>query len=184
MAAARSISLRWRARVASIDAGAVSYVSSFENAPEAVELLAKGRTLLGNSPAVLRRVRDPLALSRTLPKLGLHGPTVRASAPGAASRARWLLKPRRSGGGHGIVRWTRGMRGAAHVDRAGAHPRRRAGSIIFVADGACIEVPLALTRQLSGDAAFGASGFAYCGSILEPHRPELLANAIGARARA
>jgi len=160
----------------SIDAGAVSYVSSFENAPESVELLAKGRTLLGNSPAVLRRVRDPLALSRTLPKLGLHGPAVRASAPGAASRARWLLKPRRSGGGHGIVRWTQGM-AVPRTSIVQERIRGGAGSIIFVADGAAA-IPLALTRQLSGDAAFGASGFAYCGSILEPHHPELLANAI------
>ncbi|MBK5189017.1 MAG: ATP-grasp domain-containing protein [Gemmatimonadaceae bacterium] len=52
----------------------------------------------------------------------------------------------------------------------------KAGSIIFVADGARI-APLALTRQLSGDPAFGASGYVYCGSILEPHRPSLLAAA-------
>ena len=159
-----------------IDAGAVSYVSSFENAPEAVELLARGRTLLGNSPSVLRRVRDPLALARALPKLGLRGPTVRASAPGPASGARWLLKPRRSGGGHGIVRWTQGM-AVPRTSIVQERIRGGAGSIIFVADGAAA-MPLALTRQLSGDAAFGASGFAYCGSILEPHRPELLANAI------
>src|SRR5665213_2970586 len=111
------------------------------------------------------RVRDPLALSRTLPKLGLHGPTVRASAPGAASRARWLLKPRRSGGGHGIVRWTQGM-AVPRTSIVQERIRGGAGSIIFVADGAAA-IPLALTRQLSGDAAFGASGFAYCGSILE-----------------
>jgi uncharacterized protein len=160
----------------SIDADAVSYVSSFENAPEAVEILATGRTLLGNSPAVLRRARDPLALARALPRSGLPTPAVRASAPLAESETRWLLKPRRSGGGHGIVRWTRGMpvpRSSIVQERI----RGAAGSIIFVADGATLS-PLALTRQLSGDAAFGASGFAYCGSILEPHRPELLANAI------
>ena len=160
----------------SIGAHAVSYVSNFENAPNAVEVLARGRTLLGNSPAVLRRVRDPFALARALPRLGLPTPAVRASAPLGDSDVRWLLKPRRSGGGHGIVRWTRGMpvpRSSIVQERI----RGAAGSIIFVADGATLS-PLALTRQLSGDAAFGASGFAYCGSILEPHRPELLANAI------
>ncbi|MDQ2765703.1 MAG: ATP-grasp domain-containing protein, partial [Gemmatimonadota bacterium] len=96
-------------------------------------------------------------------------------APLANDATRWLLKPRRSGGGHGIVRWTRGM----HVPRTSVvqqQLRGDAGSIIFVADGARIEV-LALTRQLSGDPAFGASGFAYCGSILEPHQPALLASA-------
>lgn len=160
----------------SIDAEAVSYVSSFENAPEAVQILSRGRRLLGNSPAVLRRVRDPFALTRELPKLGLRTPAVRASAPLAGSDSRWLLKPRRSGGGHGIVRWRSGMA----VPRASIVQERIrgiAGSIIFAADGESL-VPLALTRQLSGDAAFGAHGFAYCGSILEPHSPALFANAI------
>ena len=164
-----------------IDATAVSYVSSFENAPEAVELLARGRTLVGNTAAVLRRVRDPLALARALPKLGLYGPLVRASAPLITSARRWLLKPRRSGGGHGIVRWTIGMA----VPRTSVVQERipgPAGSIIFVADGESIS-PLAITRQLSGDPAFGAGGYAYCGSILEPHRPALFANALELAAR-
>ncbi|MEP7085749.1 MAG: ATP-grasp domain-containing protein [Gemmatimonadota bacterium] len=162
-----------------VGAEIVSYVSSFENAPDAVALLATGRTLIGNAPAVLRRVRDPLALARALPRLGLRGPVVRASAPleaGTALATRWLLKPRRSGGGHGIVSWTRGMavpRSSIIQERI----RGAAGSIIFAADGAEL-VPLALTRQLSGDESFGATGFMYCGSIVEPHQPELLAKAI------
>ena len=124
---------------------------------------------------MLRRVRDPLALARTLPRLGAHTPAARASPPHGSDATRWLLKPRRSGGGHGIVRWTRGMpvpRSSIVQERI----RGSAGSITFVADGAHV-VPLALTRQLSGDSAFGASGFAYCGSILEPHHPALYANA-------
>jgi predicted ATP-grasp superfamily ATP-dependent carboligase len=159
-----------------IDADAVAYVSSFENAPEAVERLARGRTLIGNTPAVLRRVRDPLALARALPRLGLYGPLVRASAPLETSARRWLLKPRQSGGGHGIVRWTSGM----SVPRTSIVQERiagAAGSIIFVADGVRV-APLAITRQLSGDPAFGAGGYAYCGSVLEPHRAELCANAV------
>ena len=159
----------------SIDAHRVAYVSSFENAPEAVGMLARGRTLLGNSPDVLRRVRDPLALARAVARMGAHAPAVRASAPLASDATRWLLKPRLSGGGHGIVRWTRGMR-VPRTSIVQQQLRGDAGSIIFVADGTRIEV-LALTRQLSGDPAFGASGFAYCGSILEPHRPALLARA-------
>jgi predicted ATP-grasp superfamily ATP-dependent carboligase len=158
-----------------IDASHVAYVSSFENAPEAVQLLARGRTLLGNTPSVLRRVRDPLALARALPRLGARTPAVRASAPLTSDATRWLLKPRLSGGGHGIVRWTRGMR-VPRTSIVQQQLRGDVGSIIFVADGARIEV-LALTRQLAGDAAFGASGFAYCGSILELHRPTLLARA-------
>jgi len=158
-----------------VDASAVAYVSSFENSPAAVETLARGRTLIGNVPAVLRRVRDPLALARALARLGAHTPAVRASPPRAPDLARWLLKPRRSGGGHGIARWAPGMpvpRSFIVQERV----RGNAGSIIFAADGEHIR-PLALTRQLSGDPAFGATGFAYCGSILEPHDPALFASA-------
>ena len=159
-----------------IHADAVAYVSSFENAPDAVAAMARGRMLLGNSPAVLRRVRDPLTLARALSRLGLATPAVRASAPMPSDATRWLLKPRRSGGGQGIVRWTRGMpvpRSSIVQERVRGAP----GSIVFIADGEHA-VPLALTRQLAGDAAFGADGFAYCGSILEPHHPVLLANAV------
>ena len=38
-----------------VDVGAAAYVSSFENSPAAVETLARGRTLIGNSPVVLHR---------------------------------------------------------------------------------------------------------------------------------
>jgi predicted ATP-grasp superfamily ATP-dependent carboligase len=160
----------------SIDADAVAYVSSFENAPDAVEVMSRGRTLLGNSPGVLRRVRDPLAFARALARLGLPTPAVRASAPPPTDATRWLLKPRHSGGGHGIVRWQRGMP-VPRTSIVQERVRGAAGSIIFAADGEQA-FPLALTRQLAGDPAFGANGFAYCGSILEPHHPALLANAI------
>lgn len=158
-----------------IEAGAVAYVSSFENAPDAVATLARGRTLLGNSPAVLRRVRDPLVLARAVARLGASTPAVRASAPAATDATRWLLKPRRSGGGHGIVKWMRGM-AVPRTSIVQERIRGEAGSVIFAADGARIAT-LAITRQLFGDAAFGANRFAYCGSILEPHRPLLLERA-------
>jgi hypothetical protein len=46
-----------------VPAGLVAYTSNLENHPRAVERLAHGRRLLGNSPAVLTRVRNPIALS-------------------------------------------------------------------------------------------------------------------------
>ena len=157
-------------------ADAVAYVSNFENSPAAVAILARGRTLLGNAPAVLERVRDPIALARALARLGLPTPAVRASAPRGTDATRWLLKPRHSGGGHGIVRWSRGMR-VPRTSIVQERVRGVPGSIVFVANGTHA-VPLALTRQLAGDPAFGAHGFAYCGSILEPHHPSLLARAM------
>ena len=131
-----------------IESDAVAYQSPFENHPLAVARLGRGRTVWGNSDVVLRRVRDP----RVLPSVD------------DVSSDRWLLKPRASGGGHGIRWWEAGdpVPSGSHVQR---FVEGAPGSIVFVAArGRC--VPLGLTSQLAGDPAFGASGFRYCGSIL------------------
>ena len=132
-----------------IETDVVAYLSPFENHPAAVERLARGRALCGNDASVLRRVRQPGVISR---------------AVGVSSPDRWLVKPRASGGGHGIEWWSPGspVPPGSHVEPfIDGEP----GSIVFVAAGRAL-VPLGLTRQLVGDAAFGATGCRYCGSIL------------------
>jgi uncharacterized protein len=140
-------------RAREISAGTCAYTSNFENYPRAIATLAQGRTLLGNSAEVIRRVRDPFALSR----LFSSAPAVRISAP---CIGQWLLKPRRSGGGHAIREWRAGMRiPRTHVlqERVPGTP----GSIIFAADGRSV-CPLGFTRQLI------APDFKYVGNILVP----------------
>ena len=161
------------ARAASrVSAELVAYTSNFENHPAAVAVLSRGRRLLGNPPEVLARVRNPLALARALAAAGVAVPITRASAPTASLDARrWLLKPRRSGGGHGTRAWSRGQpvpRGAYLQERIAGPP----GSIIFVADGRRA-VTLGLTRQLVGHRAFGSQGFRYCGSLLAARKTVL-----------
>ena len=150
--------------VAQSDSGcdAVCYGSSMENHPDAVALLASRAPLWGNPPHVLRRARNAVALSRLLRKrLGI-GALARASA--ADSSRDWLMKPRASGGGHGISEWRSGtVLPRTHVlqERIRGTP----GSIAFVAHGGRAH-PFAISRQLVGEAHFGASGFQYCGSIM------------------
>lgn len=146
----------------------VAYTSNFENHPASVAALARGRRLLGNPPAVLRRVRDPLLLMRTLRRLGFETPTTRATAPRTLNdrNRRWLLKPRRSGGGHGTSPWQSGRRVARHQylqERIPGPP----GSVVFLADGRRAQV-LGLARQLVGWRELGAHGFRYCGSLMGP----------------
>jgi len=150
--------------VRAVPCDVATYVASFENHPDAVRALARRAPLWGNPPAVLRRVRDPVRLARALVAGGIPAPAVRLSAPPRArSATRWLVKPRASGGGSGIVPW-RGRRVAA-----GSYLQQRIagvpGSILFAADGRHA-VTLGVSRLLSGDGAFGASGFRYCGNIL------------------
>jgi len=130
-----------------IETDVIAFLSPFENHPAAVERLARGRVVWGNDASVLRRAREP----RALPSTG--------SAPD-----RWLVKPRASGGGHGVGWWNPG-----DAVPAGSHVQPfvdgAPGSIVFVAARGKV-VPLSLTRQLVGESAFGASGFRYCGNIL------------------
>jgi predicted ATP-grasp superfamily ATP-dependent carboligase len=148
-----------------VGADTVAYTSNFENHPLAVTMLARGRRLLGNPASVLERVRNPITLMRALRRGGFAVPVTRASLPGPGGVARrWLLKPRRSGGGLGTSLWRPGRpvpRLAYLQERIAGVP----GSIVFVADGRRA-VPLGLTRQLVGERAFGAAGFRYCGSLL------------------
>ncbi len=163
----------------------VIYTLNFENDPIAVRELLRSRrtwrgrrmvrkrTLWGNSPAVIRRVRNPVRLARVLARLGFAVPAVRATAPvartgGAARGARdeWLLKPKASGGGQGVVTWHPGdrvPRGFVLQERMRGIP----GSIAFAANGRDV-VPLALSRQLIGNRSLGATGFRYSGSVLVP----------------
>ncbi|MGH9237473.1 MAG: ATP-grasp domain-containing protein [Vicinamibacterales bacterium] len=159
------------ARVArDLPCDAVVYLSPFENHPRAVAALAAGRVLLGNAPETLRLVRDPFVLAGALRSHGVEVPRLMNANDSNDSNDSnesngWLVKPFRSGGGARIREWQRGPipRGWYLQKRIDGTP----GSIVFAAaKGAC--VPIGFSRQLVGDANFGAAGFRYCGSILAP----------------
>jgi predicted ATP-grasp superfamily ATP-dependent carboligase len=196
--AVRSLSLAYNftARAAAlasqaIECEAVVYLSSFENHPKAITALAEGRTLWGNPPETVRRVRDPVVLAKALRARGFAVPdvflppkaygvpetyvgsgfsrsddTVRLkAAPTLADDKRtWLVKPLASGGGQRIRLWDR-----ATIPPRGCYLQEfidgPSGSVVFVAAGGRA-VPLAVSRQLVGEPAFGAEGFQYCGNIL------------------
>jgi predicted ATP-grasp superfamily ATP-dependent carboligase len=148
---------------------AVAYLAPFENHPSRVEALARGRQLWGNGAGVLRRVRNPLLLMSTLRDLGFRTPaTYRGrQAPPAGDL---LVKPRASGGGHGVRRWTPSMDVGARAvlqERIDGVP----ASIVFVSAGGAA-APLGVSRQLVGDTAFGAHGYRYCGSLVAPRGTE------------
>ena len=150
---------------------AVCYVSNFENHPAALRHLSRDRELWGNSPATIASARNPRGWGQALADAGIIVPRIRTTAPRSGTAdalARWMLKPRRSGGGHGVQVWRPGMplpRGYVLQERIAG----TAGSIVFAADGRRA-VPIAITRQLIGEQTFGAPPFRYCGNILAPAR--------------
>jgi predicted ATP-grasp superfamily ATP-dependent carboligase len=156
-----------------IDADAAAYLSPFENHRRAVEALSYGRALWGNPPDVLRRVRDPFLLSGLLRRRGFATPITRVDVPREfADSKEWLLKPFNSGGGYGVRPWTPDTNvspGVYAQERISGVP----ASIVFVAAGGRA-VALGISRQLIGEAAFGASGYRYCGNVLASAHDEVL----------
>jgi uncharacterized protein len=165
-----------------VDCDAVAYLSTFENHPRAVEMLSARRALWGNSPATLARVRDPVDLANALRGRGLNVPhSFVSSSTGASAELihgerddrspQWLVKPLRSGGGHGVRLWRDGTEipnGCYLQELIEGTP----GSIVFVAVRNRA-VPLGVLRQLIGEEAFGSSGYRYCGNILaHAHDPQ------------
>lgn len=148
---------------------AAVYLANFENDAGAVRVLAADRTLWGNPPDVLQRVRRPAGVAAALRERGLLFARIRTSSPNDPNEPNdpndWLLKPLASGGGRGIHRWTGGdvPRGHYLQQRIDGVP----ASIVFAAaNGAA--VPLGVSMQLVGESSFGAAGYRYCGNILTP----------------
>jgi uncharacterized protein len=160
---------------------AIVYLSNLENHPKIVDALSSGRMLWGNASDVLRRVRDPQALAHAFVARGIGAPRVVTSGQNVEQHhdvERWLIKPRASGGGHGVRPWSakeplmRGQYLQEFVDGI-------AGSVVFVAANGG-GVALGTSRQLVGESVFGASGFCFCGNIVIPRVSEHVADALRA----
>jgi len=143
------------------------YTGAMENYPQTVADIAKQRTLLGNSPATLARVRDPLALSHHLQEQAFPVLEVRDHRDQPEPDGTWVCKPLRSAGGTRISRWNI----AAAVSLSRQPPvyfQRRADgegySALLMAFPSGAEL-IGITRQLVGVSEFHAAPFAYCGSI-------------------
>lgn len=149
----------------SLSFDAFVYISNLENHPAVVETLAQDHLLLGNPPGVLREVRDWGTLrtfctqaSIPFPPTLLHGEEGRAG-----DAQRWLRKPVRGGGGHGIRWWDGSPPDEDHFLQA--YVEGRPASAAFAANGERC-VLLGLSEQLIGREELGAHGFAWCGNIL------------------
>jgi predicted ATP-grasp superfamily ATP-dependent carboligase len=163
-----------------MEADEAAYVGSFENHPGAVARLARRRRLLGNSPATLRKARDPRCLARAVAEAGERVPETRLpgdAPPPPTPGVPWLRKPARGGGGAGVREWRGAPAGPGDVLQ-----ERVDGtlfSVSFVADGRSAMV-LGFSEGLAGDRAFGAPPFRYCGSLFPFSPGEGLSRRIGA----
>ena len=145
------------------------YTGALENYPALLERMARLRKCWGNSAEVVRRVRDPLQLASVLLPLGVAFPATYKAEEGmhlpADTTARWLLKPKRSGGGSKVA-WFDEPRSTQASGRTFVQQYIPgvACSAVYVAAGGRA-VLLGMSRQLLGTEWLGAEGFAYCGSV-------------------
>jgi len=141
-----------------VPADALVYVGGLENHPEVVATLAAGRTLWGNAPAVLARVRDPWVVFAFLRSRGFRVAAFRGRGEALPRRGRWLRKPERGGGGHGVRLWD--GRPLATGQMLQAFIEGPSASLAFVADGRRA-LALGWTQQRQA-----APGFRYAGNVL------------------
>lgn len=135
------------------------YTGGLENYPELIGELAKERELWGNGPDVLRRVRDPFALSNLLSANGHAHPRVLPATGPLPDEGSWLRKPLRGSAGFGIGHARRSDRTSTrhfYQEFVVGQPM----SMVFVS-----RVGLVPTRQLVGMPWLHAAPFRYAGSI-------------------
>ena len=142
------------------------YTGALENRPELVDAISSRHRLIGHPGSVLRAIRDPVALSRSIRQAGMVAPEVRLDPRGLPTDGSWLRKPIASAGGRGIRPWF----GGTPTTRSPACYQERVEGLAM----ASIHVGsrlMGVTRQLVGH---DARPFAYRGSIAPwPVSPEV-----------
>ncbi len=136
------------------------YTGGFENRPAQVAEIEHTHRLWGVSAGDLPRTRDPYLIADVLTRADLPHPRVSPSQAGLPRDGSWLVKPRGSSGGRGII----ALESHTAVGSDCYYQERiagRSGSAIYVAAGgrACL---LGVSRQVIG---YPSMPFGYRGSV-------------------
>jgi len=120
----------------------------FDSRPELLEALMAGRSLYGNPPDTLRRIKTPGHFFGLLDELGIPYPATQLdTAVTAPGPGRWLIKHRASEGGIGVQPFAPGQ-----VIPSGCYLQQRleapAHSLLFLANGTDI-APVGFNRLLT-----------------------------------
>jgi uncharacterized protein len=170
------------AAVALLPPGPWAYTGGLENHPDVIAAISRQRPLAGCSAAAVATVRDPAVLAVAVSAAGLAYPETRDDPAGLPGDGSWLVKPRRSAGGHGISAWPGSDDRAGSAAAAlGAAVWQRRVTGRGAAAAYCITAGrgqlVGVSRQLVGRNWCQARPFHYCGSVdLDPAAipPDLL----------
>jgi len=147
----------------------VLLTGAMENHLDAVTRIAEQRMILGPSIAAIRKVRNPFELEGLTLIPGVRPCKTRKTTPMTGRLGRWLmgdpawmLKPLRSAGGRGVKPWAGEILDDDHCLQERVTGRSIAA--IFIADETTCRL-VGVTRQITGDKAFRAKPYHYCGSV-------------------
>lgn len=144
------------------------YTGALENSPEILTDLCRRRTLWGNSPSIIARVREPFPLQVYLKDTALSVIPLRRHDNPPADPANWLVKPFLSGHGFGIHPAT-----AKPADRSCYYQRRLPGEPMgaaFIANGTDCRL-IGIHQQIVGLPEDSSQPFRFCGAIA-PAQPD------------
>jgi predicted ATP-grasp superfamily ATP-dependent carboligase len=155
-----------------VEADAVVYGAGFENRPDLVARLARGRELLGTPPELLAAVRDPWAVGEAARAAGARAPEsrsidqvpIRADDGSGSGSGAWLRKPRHGGGGRGVRRWAGGALRPTEILQRRVHGL--SCSAVAIGDGRRAVV-VGLTEQLHP-----RRSFQWIGNVTPPRLPK------------
>ncbi len=152
--------------VAGFPPGPWLYTGGLENHPEIIAEISRRRPLAGCTVSAVRQVRDPTQLSILAHSAGLRYPETHFDPAVIPIDGTWLVKPRRSAGGHGIGRW----RGWFEANPTRDHwlwqreVRGRPWSVAFLVTPGGADL-IGASRQLIGCRWTGARPFHWTGGL-------------------
>ena len=146
------------------------YTGGLENHPRLVDRISREHPLMGNPGNVLRQACNPFHIREILADQDLPFPEVTRSIP-TTTNEKWLRKPFRSTGGHGIspvsLRVTPVVSDQTKSNKDIFFQRFLDGpcySATFLASDHTCDL-LGVTRQLVGQRFTNGPSFGYCGSL-------------------
>jgi predicted ATP-grasp superfamily ATP-dependent carboligase len=156
--------------VSAFPPGPWCYTGGLENHPDLIDAISCSRPLAGSTAAAVRQVRDLSSLRGLAHAAGLAVPETRLDPSGVPLDGSWLLKPRRSAGGHGIQPWrtgtTESMRSGDWLWQRKTPGRPWSAAFWITEAGSRL---LGVSRQLVGSNRTGATPYHWCGGLdLDP----------------
>jgi uncharacterized protein len=155
------------------------YTGALENDPELIGRLSESRRLLGCGPDVLKYIRDPRWLARTLVKASLPSLPVIVSTTDfettisdhpvtatAHSSAQWILKPQTSAAGINVCDFEPGGADPPDLSRYFMQKKATGRSIsgLYLGSSGGVKL-LGMCEQLCRGPAGDASSYVYAGSL-------------------